>query len=193
MKVFDKFGGTSKRKADEIASGGEEDEVLLVDLTGEEAETPEPFKAVLAASSRMKRPEGQAELERIVAQGMLEGALQTLRSLEAVEQLLRERREEEAARKLNRRSRLLKKRSVDSAKLKQQHGRKVRNCPVLWRRRESLKSLDDDDSSEAFGMGGVGEATFDCMCDSTSDADVVDDIELGVQRQRVFGRVRANP
>ncbi|RHY24376.1 hypothetical protein DYB32_008968 [Aphanomyces invadans] len=92
--------GANKRKADEIAPDGEEGEVLLVDLTGgEEAETPEPFEAVHATSSWMKRPEGQTELERIATRGMLEGALQTLGSLEAVEQLLRERREEEAARK----------------------------------------------------------------------------------------------
>ncbi|ETW02064.1 hypothetical protein H310_05676 [Aphanomyces invadans] len=57
------FGDANKRKADEIAPDGEEGEVLLVDLTGEEeAETPEPFEAVQAVSRWMKRPEGQAEL-----------------------------------------------------------------------------------------------------------------------------------
>ncbi|RHY25218.1 hypothetical protein DYB32_008459 [Aphanomyces invadans] len=85
INIVGMLGGANKRKADEIAP--------------DEAETPEPFEAVQAASSWMKRPEGQAELERIAARGMLEGALQTKGSLEAVEQLLRERREEEAARK----------------------------------------------------------------------------------------------
>ncbi|ETW03792.1 hypothetical protein H310_05158 [Aphanomyces invadans] len=34
-----------------------------------------------------------------------------------------------------------------------------------------------DDSGEAFGMGGVGEATFDYVCDATNDVNVVDEAD----------------
>ncbi|RHY23371.1 hypothetical protein DYB32_009220 [Aphanomyces invadans] len=154
-------GGANNRKADEIATGGEEGEVLLVDLTGEEeAETPEPFEAVQAASSWMKRPEGQAELVRIAVRGMLEGALQTLGSLEAVEQLLRERREEDAARKADEAERAAQEEQL---------------------RMDEVQFVDD--SGEAFRMGGVGEATFEYVSDATSDVSVVDE---AVKPARVF-------
>ncbi|ETV94921.1 hypothetical protein H310_11567 [Aphanomyces invadans] len=133
----------------------------------------------------MKRPEGQAELKRIAARGMLETALQTLGSLEAVEQLLRERRKEEAARKAD-----------EAERAAQEEQRRLREVKAAAQAQigsarddgaaGTLEHLDFarvrmdevrfvDASDEVLGMGGVSEATVECVCDATSDVNVVDE------------------
>ncbi|RHY30516.1 hypothetical protein DYB32_004250 [Aphanomyces invadans] len=131
---------------------------------------PEPFEVVQAASSWMKRPEGQAELKRIAARGMLETALQTLGSLEAVEQLLRERRKEEAARKADEAERAAQEEQRRLREVKAAAQAQSAEMPV---RMDEVRFVDASD--EVLGMGGVSEATVECVCDATSDVNVVDE------------------
>ncbi|RHY26751.1 hypothetical protein DYB32_007324 [Aphanomyces invadans] len=174
-------GGTKKRKADDISPGGEEDEGLLVDLTGEdEAETPVPFEAVQAASSWMKRPDDQAELERIAARGMLEGALQTLGLLEAVEQLLRERREEEAVRKAEEAERAVQEeqhrlREVESAALVQS-AEMPGATTTTWKFEEPATMVPHEHFWKP----------LDYVCDATSDVNVVDEADEAGIPEREF-------
>ncbi|RHY32796.1 hypothetical protein DYB32_002237 [Aphanomyces invadans] len=205
--------GANKCKADKIAPGGEEGEVLLVDLAAEEeAEKFEPFDGVQAASSWMKRPLRQAELEQIEARGMLEGALQTLGSLEAVEQSLRERREGEAARKVDEVERAAQEKQRRLHEVKAAALAQSAELPgagtTTWKLevpatmvpREHVWTLEDldfarvrmdevpfvDALDEEFEMGGVGEATFEYVCDAASGVNVVDEADEAGMPARVF-------
>ncbi|ETV93285.1 hypothetical protein H310_12713 [Aphanomyces invadans] len=142
----------------------------------------------------MKRPEGQEELEQTAARGMLEGALQMLGSLEAVEQLLCERREEEAVRTVNN-SVGAKRKLLGAETTTWKFEEPAKMVPrVLW---WTLKDLDFervrmeevqlvDDLSETFGMDGVCEATFDFVSDATSDVNAVDEGNESGILARVF-------
>ncbi|ETV91543.1 hypothetical protein H310_13925 [Aphanomyces invadans] len=123
----------------------------------------------------MKRLEGQAELKQIAARGKFEGALQTLGSLEAVEQLLSERRDEEAAQKAE-------ELEEPATVVPREHFWTSEDLDFARVRTDEVPFVD----GEAFGIVGVGEATFEYVCNAASDVNVDDEADDAGIPLRVF-------